>query len=115
VPFREAGVDRRWRLGVLCAEPVLLPSNEARIIAGVKPVEGPGSEIRTFLPGLRGVMVLVSVDTSDCFPDRLRLLVRDAGEPETPALEIELMRRFLGLRLSSMALAVAAVAAMSVY
>lgn len=78
-------------------------------------MEGPGSEIRTFLPGLRGVVVLAFFDTFDRFPDRLRLLVRGAGESETPALEIELMRRFLGLRLSSMALAVAAVAAMFVY
>lgn len=113
--FREAGIDRRRRLGVLGTEPVLPPSNEVRIIAGVKPVEGPGSEIRTFLPGLRGVVVPAFFDAFDRFPDRLRLLVRDAGESVTLALGIELMCRFLGLRLSSMALAVAAVAAMLVY
>lgn len=112
--FREAGVDRRRRLGVPGTEPVLPPSNEVRIIVGVKPVEGPGSEKRTFLL-LPGVVLLALFDTFACFPDRLRLLVRDAGDSVTPALEMELMRRFLGLRLSSTLLAVVAVAAMSVY
>lgn len=114
MPFREAGADRRRRLGVPGTEPVLPPSNEVRIIAGVKPVEGPGSEKRTFLL-LPGVVALALFDTFARFPDRLRLLVRDAGDSVTPALEMELMHRFLGLRLSSIALAVVAVAAMFVY
>lgn len=86
------------------------PSNEVRSIAGVRPVEGPGSEIRTFFLGLRGVVALAFFGAFADFLGRLRLLVREAGESVTPALEMELLRRFLGLRLSSMALAVVAVA-----
>lgn len=112
--FREAGIDRRRRLGVLGTEPVLPPSNEVRIIAGVKPVEGPESEKRTFFL-LSGVLVLALFDTFARFPDRLRLLVRNAGDSVAPALEMELMRRFLGLRLSSIALAVVAVVPIFVY
>lgn len=37
----------------------MLSSNEVRNKAGVRPVEGPGSEKRTFFLGCRGVVAVV--------------------------------------------------------
>lgn len=90
---------------MLVVEPVPALSNEVRINAGVKPVDGPGSEKRSFFfRDFRGVVAptavavcAVSVDPLDsetfCFVTWL--LVRDAGQlVSASALEMALLRRF---------------------
>lgn len=102
---RCSGVERRRLtrpLGILAVDPVLPLSNEVRCNAGVKPVDGPGSEKRNFFRAFRGVAIVVLATINGplgsepvCFATWL--LVRDAGKPastSTLLLETELLRRF---------------------